>query len=140
MRRKSDGRRVVVFIGYVVVAVLAAAMNVWAASMDFRRAEMAVTNASKVEVPSSWVIPLGALKFAGALGLIAGIVVPLIGVAAAAVLILFFVCAIFAHLRVSWYATLPFPIAFLLLALCALALRLTSAGSLWAIAPRLSGA
>lgn len=129
-----------VFIGYVVVAVLAAAMNVWAASMDFRRTEMAVTNAATVEVPSSWVVPLGVLKLAGALGLIAGIVVPLLGVAAAIGLTLFFVCAIFAHLRVNWYATLPFPIAFLSLALCALILRLASAGSLWAIAPRLSGA
>ena len=115
-----------VFIGYVAVAVLAAAMNVWAASMDFRRAETAVTNAAKVEVPSSWVIPLGALKFAGALGLLAGIVVPLIGVAAAVGLILFFVCAIGAHLRVRWYATLPFPLTFLLLALCALVLRLAA--------------
>jgi hypothetical protein len=41
------------FIGYVAVAVIAAAMNVWAASLDFRRAERAVANAAKVEVPPS---------------------------------------------------------------------------------------
>ena len=123
------------FIGYVAVAVVAAAMNVWAASLDFRRAESAVASAAKVEVPPSWLLPLGALKLAGAVGLIAGIAVPLIGVAAAIGLVLFFVCATFAHLRVSWYSTLPFPIAFLLFAAAALVLRLASADSLWDLSP-----
>lgn len=124
------------FVGYAAVAVLAAAMNIWAASLDFRRAEMAVANAAKVEVPSTWLLPLGALKFAGALGFIIGIVVPLIGIAAAIGLVLFFVCAIFAHLRVGWYSTLPFPVAFLLLAIGALVLRLASAQDVWELAPR----
>jgi len=115
------------FVGYVAVAVPAAAMNLWAASLDFRRAEMPVANAGKVGVPPTWLLPLGALKLAGALGLIVGIIVPLVGIAAAIGLILFFVCAIFAHLRVGWYATLPFPMAFLLLAVGALVLCLASA-------------
>jgi uncharacterized membrane-anchored protein len=125
------------FIGYVAVAVIAAAMNVWAASLDFRRAERAVANAAKVEVPPSWLPRLGALKFAGAVGLIAGIAMPFIGVAAAIGLVLFFVCAIFAHLRVSWYSALPFPIAFLLFAVVALVLRLVSADNLWDLGPHL---
>ena len=125
------------FIGYVAVAVVAAAMNVWVASLDFRRAEQAVANAAKVEVPPSWLLPLGALKFAGAVGLIAGIAMPFIGVAAAIGLVLFFVCAIFAHLRVSWYSALPFPIAFLLFAVVALVLRLASADNLWDLSPHL---
>ncbi|WP_433220675.1 DoxX family protein [Microtetraspora malaysiensis] len=123
------------FTGYVAAAVVAAAMNVWAASTDFRRAESAMANATKVEVPPSWLLPLGALKFAGAIGLIAGIAVPLVGVAAAIGLVLFFVCAIFAHLRVSWYSALPFPIAFLLVAVVALVLRLVSADNLWDLSP-----
>jgi uncharacterized membrane protein YfhO len=122
-------------IVYVAVAAVAAAMNVWAAWLDFRRAESAVANAAKVEVPSSWLLPLGALKFVGAVGLIAGIAVPLIGVAAAFGLVLFFVCAIFAHLRVGWYSALPFPIAFLLFAVVALILRLASADNLWDLRP-----
>ena len=125
------------FIGYVAAAVVAAAMNVWAASLDFRRAEMAVANAARIEVPPSWLLPLGALKFAGAVGLIAGIAVPLIGVAAAVGLVLFFACAIFAHLRVGWYSTLAFPIAFLLVAVAALVLRLVSADNLWHLTPHL---
>lgn len=125
------------FVGYVAVALLAAAMNLWAASLDFRRVEMTVANAAKVEVPSTWLLPLGALKFVGALGLIVGIVVPIIGVAAAIGLILFFVCAIFAHLRVGWFSTLPFPAAFLVLAIGALVLRLASAEDIWNLAPRM---
>jgi hypothetical protein len=125
------------FIGYVTVAIAAAAMNVWAASLDFRRAEQAVGNAAKVEVPPSWLLPLGALKFAGAVGLVVGIAVPFIGVAAGIGLVLFFVCAIFAHLRVSWYSALPFPITFLLFAVVALVLRLASADNLWDLSPHL---
>jgi uncharacterized membrane protein len=113
------------FAGYVVVAVLAAAANIWAAMTDFTT-ERALANAAKVGVPPSWLFPLGALKAAGALGLLVGMAVPVIGVAAAIGLVLFFVCAIFAHLRVSWYSTIPFPAAFLLLAVGALLLRLAS--------------
>jgi len=136
-RQRRTGGKLAVFIGYVAVAVVAAAMNIWAASLDFRRAEQAVANVAKVEVPPSWLLPLGALKFAGAIGLIAGIAMPFIGVAAAIGLVLFFVCAIFAHLRVSWYSALPFPIAFLLFAAVALVLRLVSADNLWDVSPHL---
>ena len=114
------------FIGYVAVAVVAAGLNAWAAALDLRRADSAVANAAKVDVPQSWLLPLGALKLAGAVGLIAGIVVPSLGVAAAIGLVLFFVCAVFAHLRVGWYSTLPFPLVFLLFAVLALVLRLAS--------------
>jgi hypothetical protein len=117
------------FIVYVAVAVLAAGLNVWAAALDFRRTDSAVANATKVEVPQSWLLPLGALKLAGAVGLIVGVAVPPLGAAAAIGLVLFFVCAVFAHLRVSWYSTLPFPLVFLLLAVLALALRLASTES-----------
>jgi len=118
------------FTAYVAVAVTAAAMNTWAACLDLRRADMPVTNAAKVGVPPSWLLPLGFLKLAGAIGLIVGIVTPLIGAAAAAGLVLFFVCATFAHLRVSWYSTLPVPLTFLLFAAAALILRLASADGL----------
>lgn len=55
-----------------------------------------------VGVPESWLLfPIGALKTAGALGLALGLLgVPVIGTAAAAGLVLFFVCACYTHLRV----------------------------------------
>ncbi|MEV0827872.1 DoxX family protein [Nonomuraea rubra] len=54
-------------------------------------------------VPESWLVwPIGALKALGALGLALGLLgVPLIGTAAAAGLVLYFVCALYTHLRVS---------------------------------------
>lgn len=116
----------VMYVSYVVLAVLAAAANTCAAATDFLRTSTAVAKANMVEVPLSWLYPLGALKAAGALGLLVGIAVPAVGVAAATGLILFFVCAIFAHLRVRWYATIPFPAALLLGATGALLSRLAS--------------
>lgn len=112
------------FASYVTVAVIAASMNIWAASEDFRRTDRVTENVARAEIPPSWLFPLGALKFAGAVGLVVGIFLPLIGLAAAVGLVLFFVCAVFAHLRVRWYSTLPYPIAFLLLAVIALAILL----------------
>lgn len=58
---------------------------------------------------------LGILKAAGALGLLVGIRVPLIGIAAAAGLVLFFVAAIITHLRAR-DDSLGLAVAFLLLA------------------------
>jgi hypothetical protein len=114
------------FTGYVVVAILTAALNGWAATTDFTGATSARDNATKVGVPLSWLPSLGGLKAAGAVGLLVGLAVPVIGVAAAVGLVLFFVCAVFAHLRVRWYSTLAFPGTFLLLAVGALVLRLAS--------------
>lgn len=111
-------------VAYLVLALVTAAVNLWAAAGDFLRTPTTVANAATVEVPSSWLLWLGLLKAAGAVGLLVGIVVPVIGVAAAVGLVLFFVCAVFAHLRVRWYSTLPFPAAFLALAVGALTTRL----------------
>lgn len=111
---------------YIVIAVVAAAANLWAAAGDFLRTQSTVSNAATVEIPVSWLTPLGVLKAAGAAGLLTGIAAPELGVAAAVGLVLFFVCAVFAHLRVQWYSTLPFPSAFLALAVGALLTRLAS--------------
>lgn len=112
---------------YVVLAVVTAALNLWAAIGDFLHTPSTMKNVATVEVPSSWLVPLGLLKTAGAVGLLVGIVIPVIGVAAAIGLVLFFVCAVFAHLRVRWYSTLPFPATFLVLAVGALVTRLLAA-------------
>ena len=70
------------------------------------------------------VVSVGVLKAAGALGLLVGIGIPVIGVAAAIVLILFFVGAIAVVTRAEWYSQLPWPSTYLLLAVASLALRL----------------
>lgn len=120
----NPGRRCPTFTAYIVVTLLAAAANAYAAACDFLRTEATVANAAKVGAPVSWVVPLGALKAAGALGLLVGIGVRAIGIAAAVGLVLFFIAAVAAHVRVRWYSTIPFPATFLLLAAGALILRL----------------
>jgi DoxX-like family len=107
------------FAAYIIITVLAAAANTYAATNDFTRPQWLVTNMTKLGVPASWLTPLGVLKAAGALGLLVGIGVPWIGTAAAVGLTLFFVGALFTHLRAHDYSV-GFPLMFLLLAVAAL--------------------
>jgi DoxX-like family len=113
------------FIAYIVVTVLAAAANVFSATLDFIRYKQILINMARVGVSESWLTTLGILKAAGALGLLVGIRVPLIGIAAAIGLVLFFITAIITHLRGRDYS-FGLAVVFLLLALAALILRVTS--------------
>ena len=113
------------FTAYIVVSIFTAAVNTYAAIVDFRRPQWVVDNITKWGGSHSWLFPLGVLKAAGALGLLAGIGVPLIGVAAAIGLVLFFVGAIAVVIRARWYSHLRWPVTYLLLAVASLALRLT---------------
>ena len=83
----------------------------------------------KAGVPESWLtFPIGTLKTAGAVGLLLGVIgVPLIGTAAAIGLILFFVCALYTHVRARDYSS-QFGLAngFLALAVASLVLGLAS--------------
>jgi DoxX-like family len=114
------------FTAYVIVTVLAAGANIYAATNDFTRVKWVLVNMTKLGVPHSWLFSLGVLKAAGALGLLVGIGVPQIGVAASVGLILFFVGAIVTAMRAHWYAHVPYPAAWLLLAVGSLVLRLAS--------------
>ena len=113
------------FIAYVVVTILAAAANAFAATADFIHPPWLLANMTKAGVPRSWLLPLGALKAAGALGLLVGLGVPALGVVAAVGLVLFFVGAILTHVRAHWYS-FTYPAAFLLLAVGSLGLELAS--------------
>ncbi len=113
------------FIACVVVTLLAAAANIFSATLDFIRYKQVLINMAKAGVSESWITPLGILKAAGAMGLLVGIGVPLIGTAAAIGLILFFVGAIITHLRAQDYS-FGLAVAFLLLAVTALVLRLSA--------------
>ena len=113
------------FSVYLIVTILAAAANIFSATCDFVRYEKVSIAMAKAGVPESWMMTLGVLKAAGALGLLVGIGVPVIGIAAAVGLILFFIGAIITHLLGRDYSLGP-AIVFLLLAAAALVLRLTS--------------
>ena len=98
--------------------------NTYAAIVDFRRPQWVLDNIAKWGGPHSWLFALGALKAAGALGLLVGVGVPLIGVAAATGLVLFFVGAIAVVIRAGSYSHLAWPSTYLLLAVGSLAFRL----------------
>ena len=110
---------------YVVVAVLTAAANAYAATVDFTRPEWLLRNMAKARVPQAWLRSLGALKAAGALGVVLGIGVPLLGVAASVGLVLFFIGALITHVRARYWDIAP-AVAFLLLAVGSLVLRVAS--------------
>jgi DoxX-like family len=113
------------FILYIIVTIVTAAANAFAAVVDFRHPQWVVDNITRWGGSESWLFTLGALKGAGALGLMIGIGVPLAGVAAATGLVLFFVGAIVVVTRARWYSHLPWPGTYLFFAVASLALRLS---------------
>jgi DoxX-like family len=88
------------FSAYVLVTAFTAVANTFSATCDLVRYEQVAVGMARAGVPESWMTMLGVLKMAGALGVLVGIVVPALGVAAAGGLALFFVGAILTHLRV----------------------------------------
>ncbi len=107
-------------VSYLVTTILAALANGYAACLDFVGAESVKVVADRVRVSRRWMAPLGALLASGAIGLLAGFAVPALGTAAAIGLILYFVCAVTAHLRVR-DCQIGGAVFFLLLAAAALA-------------------
>lgn len=111
---------------YLIVTALAVLANFYSASTVFTRNPELLGNMARLNIPERQLLPLGVLKAAGALGLLAGIVVPAVGVAAGVGLVLYFVGAIVVVLRAHFYAHIPYPVIFFLLAAAAMALRLAS--------------
>lgn len=112
---------------YLTVTILTAAANIYAAASDFRPPAWLLSTMKRLGVPERWLATLGILKGLGALGLLAGIAIPPIGVAAAAGLVLFFAGAIITAVRARWSAHVPYPVVWLLFAAGSLVLRLRSA-------------
>ena len=87
-------------VTYLVATSVAALANGYAASLNFVGAESVKVAADRVQVSRRWMVPFGVLLLSGALGLVAGFAVPELGLAAAIGLVLYFTCAVTAHLRV----------------------------------------
>lgn len=114
------------FTAYVVVTVLATAIYAYAAYVDFTSADWVLENMTSYGVPQSWLFLLGVLKAAGALGLLVGIGIPLIGAAAAVGLVAYFIGAIVTVMHARCYSHLGYPVAFLVPSATSLALLLAS--------------
>ena len=87
-------------VTYLVTTILAALANGYAAVLNFAGADSVKVVADRVQVSRAWMVPLGALLASGAVGLLTGFAVPALGTAAAIGLVLYFICAVTAHLRV----------------------------------------
>src|SRR5919109_3190295 len=117
------------FPAYLVVTLLAIAANTFSGVAALVHFKPILPGMARAGVPESWLtFPIGTLKTAGAAGLLLGLVgVPLVGTAAAIGLVLFFVCAVYTHVRASDYSPqFGLAIGFLSLAVATLALGLSS--------------
>ncbi len=114
----------------LAVTVLVAIVIAYAAYLNFSRNASVIAVAERLGVPVSWQIPLGTLLAAAALGLLAGLAVPLIGTAAAVGLVLYFLCALGTHLRAR-DRHVGLALVFLSLASAALAVELAHHSNPW---------
>jgi hypothetical protein len=90
-----------VFTAYVAVTIIASVFNGIAAVTYLIGHEYPKAQADVKRIPRSWVPVLGVLLAAGSVGLLAGFAVPLLGTLAAGGLVLYFLGALIAHLRVG---------------------------------------
>ena len=89
------------FAAYVTVTILGTVFNAAAAVTYLIGHEYPKAQADMKGLPRKWVPVLGMLLAAGTVGLAAGFAVPLLGTLAASGLVLYFIGAIIAHLRVG---------------------------------------
>ncbi|MFD4669526.1 DoxX family protein [Lentzea sp. NPDC058450] len=111
---------------YLAITAVAVVANTLASIVDFARAEWVLANMTRYGVPHRWLFLLGVAKAAGAVGLLAGVAVPLLGIAAAAGLSLYFVGAVVTVVRSRSYSHIAYPGAYLALSVSALVLRLVT--------------
>lgn len=83
---------------YLVVTYIAIAFDGFSGIAALVHFAPILPGMASAGVPISWLrFPIGTLKTLGTLGLIAGLWIPAIGIAAAAGLVIFFVCAVYTH-------------------------------------------
>jgi DoxX-like family len=89
---------------YFTTTLIAIAANGFSGIAALLRFRPIMPGMARAGVPESWLVfPIGTLKTLGTLGLAAGLALHPLGLAAAIGLVLFFVCAIYTHIRVSDY-------------------------------------
>ncbi|RMI34381.1 DoxX family protein [Nocardia stercoris] len=111
-------------IAYHVVAIAAAAWIGFSGYSLFARKPFVAEPLTEYGVPTTWWPWLALAKSAGALGLLAGFVVPAVGMAAASCLILYFLGAAATTIRARSYGTTVFPLLYLAPAAATLVLQL----------------
>ncbi|MEU2454036.1 MULTISPECIES: DoxX family protein [unclassified Streptomyces] len=106
----------------VVLALVGAFMVGFSAASVFLGAKWVVEPLAEYGVPRAWWTWLGVAKAAGAAGLVVGIFVQAIGIAAAIGIALYFAGAVITVLRAKSYAHVAFPLIYAAPAVATLAL------------------
>lgn len=114
------------FTAYAVVAALLAAVLLLSAYTKLIRFPRATATLTKVGVKEEQFAPLAACETAGSLGLLAGMRIAPLGIAAAVGVALYFILAIAAHVRMRDADVGP-PVIILVMAVAAGVLRIGSA-------------
>lgn len=114
------------FVATAIVSVLLAALLMLTAVRKLSHREQVVQSYARVGVPEDKLNALAIILLAGAVGLILGLAWAPIGVAAGAGVICYFVIAIASHIRADDTEHLTAPLAFAVLAVVALLLRLAT--------------
>lgn len=109
-------------IAYIVVTVLAALAAAFAAGYDVVAADRVHETMRGYGLPHWSLGPLAVIKAVGALGLVVGLFVPAVGLAAAIGLVLYFLLAVATIVRARAYADIGYPVPYLVLAAGSLAL------------------
>lgn len=112
------------FIAYTIIALIMSLSLVFSGVGKLRHDPRQVQGIHEViGVPLRWLPWLAACEFAGAAGLLIGIVWWPLGLAAAIGVVVYFLGASIAHLRVKDFKGLPVPAVILLIALVILVVR-----------------
>ncbi|WP_100444443.1 DoxX family protein [Glycomyces xiaoerkulensis] len=90
---------------YFTLAVVTVAFNVFSGTASMLRLAIIYPLLDGANVPRSWLVfPIGVLKTAGGLGVLAGLLfAPWIGTVAAAGLVMFWVCALYTHVLANFW-------------------------------------
>jgi hypothetical protein len=113
---------------YLIITAVTIVANASVAVADFVRARFVLANMAEVGVPRSWLMPLGAVKGAGAVGLIIGLLgARPLGVAAAIGLVLFFAGALATHARAHVFHNIAVPAAYFAFAAASAVLAVVAA-------------
>jgi hypothetical protein len=97
---------------YVLVTLVAATMAGFSAVSVYLHAKWVVGPLADYGVQRSWWPWLGTAKAAGAVGLAAGLFVPVLGVVAAVCLVLYFLGATITVLRARYWAHVSAPVLY----------------------------
>jgi hypothetical protein len=112
------------FIAYTIIAIIMSLLLVFSGIAKLRRNPNIVQGLHEViGVPLRWLPWLAACEFAGAAGLLIGIVWWPLGIAAAIGVVVYFIGASISHVRVKDFKGLPTPAVILLIAIVILVVR-----------------